>query len=343
MPGWRGPLVAIVLTAAAGSAFADDAVHGDRFGLTLPSGFLPAPSTPAREAATPLRDLLETLGEPALGSRRVCMRLRGTPQNPEASFVARRFILRSPDTSALGRLSDKELADAWRRYVGERPNHQAYAPQRLPVGIYAGVQLGGYEQHALGLTRWERYLVIPSEDDVLILGLTASGGDRQAWEKAWSAMTSSLTVEPRPTRSNLLPVVCGSIAIGALLMASVIALYRRLRPADPRAPAANPDALSRPPPRAVADVRTTLLPAAARLKSGTDNQPVAPAPQRWSGSSLAGALDEQSPLPGDEPSSSDPHETGRVPGGDVLELALARRMAPPGGDARALLPRRPAR
>jgi hypothetical protein len=321
-----GVLLAIALLADPRLAAADQEVLGDRFGLQLPDGFLPTPSAPAREAAAPLRDLLEVLGQPALGSRRVYQRLRGNPQDPEASFVARRFILRAEDTTGLGRLSDDDLADAWRRFAAGRKDHMAFAPRRRTVGGYGTLEVGGMSSSPLGMTRWERFLVIPSEDDILILHLTAAGGDRHAWDKSWEVLVGSLRLEPRPQRTHLVPIVFASIGLGALLMAGALALLRRMRPLHPKPGSRPDDASHRPPPRAVADVRTTLLPTAIRLRSGADQQPVAPAPHRWAEAPLS-AQSPQGEVGSPGAAAHGDHDSGRVPGGDGLELALARRMA----------------
>lgn len=323
--------LALALLADPRLAFADQEVCGDRFGVELPDGYRPTPSSPAREAATPLRDLLDALGQPALGSRRVCQRLRGNAQDPESSFVARRFVLRADDTTGLGRLSDEDLSAAWRHFAANRTNHMAFAPRRRVVGGLSTIEVGGMDSSPTGMTRWDRYLLIPSDDDVLILHLTAAGGDRLAWDKTWETLLGTLWIEPRVQPTRIVPIVFASIGLGALLMAAALALLRRMRPLDPKPGSRPHEAPQRPLPRAVADVRTTLLPAAIREKSGADRQPVAPAPRRWTEAPLrVDSLDEdRAPNGAPAPAASglDVHETGRVPGGDVLELALARRMA----------------
>jgi hypothetical protein len=294
------------------AARADQSVRGDRFDATLPDGFRPTAGTFAREAAAPLRDLLTALGAEAMGARRVRYDVLGSPTEPEAAFVARCFVMRPPEKDVLGRISDEKLAAGWAWYTAGHKGHVAVAPRRRTVCGLPSHELGGSEPVPGGGVRWMRFLLVHRADEVLILGLTATGPETARWDAAWERLVDGLRIETPAPRSGLLQGITLGTAIGTLLTAGMLRLLarRRARRASRAEPLSGwPGA---PPPGRVAGADRPGPASLPRARAATRQAPAqAPAPR---------SAPISPTVRGDEPDARDVAPT-------ELERALARRIA----------------
>lgn len=326
----------VILSALAAALPASAAGEGERLAgvqLRLPASFSPAPTAVARERVAPLAALAAVSGLQAIGPVDLRYDVLGPPAQPQAAFVAARFL--TPVGARSGDVFDArcvglllaELSRQEPELVFEEPEH------RVVAGA-ASLLLKGREALPGGRIGLHYGLLAQSEQGLFLMRLTAVDVESRGWDATWNALLGSLVLG-KPERSDgtspLVWVALGLAGLGCGEVARRLLRGKRSSQLDDR-PSVAPGPRLR-----TAPVGLALFDAADAALHG--RAPAAPAPPSAATQARPGPRPARSGRPapaapaahGSAPRGDEVRHAGDdVPeeeGGTSFERALARRLA----------------